>query len=85
MAAGLSIRETDFSLFQRAFDELVDQLLPLEARTHSLAIDGPLVDSELCLNTAKQLADGIWGQGFPADFCEPLFRFLNPAYCKTST
>lgn len=77
MAAGLSIRETDFNLFQRAFDELVDQLLPLEARTHSLAIDGPLVDSELCLNTAKQLADGIWGQGFPAPIFANRFQILE--------
>lgn len=77
MAAGLSIRETDFSLFQQAFDELVDQLLPLEARTHSLAIDGPLVDSELCLNTAKQLADGIWGQGFPAPIFANRFQILE--------
>ena len=77
MAAGLSIRETDFSLFQQAFDELVDQLLPLEARTHSLAIDGPLVDSELCLNTAKQLADGIWGQGFPAPIFANRFQIIE--------
>jgi single-stranded-DNA-specific exonuclease len=77
MAAGLSIREADFSLFQHAFDELVDQLLPLEARTHSLAIDGPLVDSELCLNTAKQLADGIWGQGFPAPFFANRFQIIE--------
>ena len=77
MAAGLSIREQDFGLFQQAFDDLVDQLLPLEARTHSLAIDGPLVDSELNLNTAKQLADGIWGQGFPAPIFANRFQILE--------
>ena len=77
MAAGLSIRESDFSLFQRAFDELVDQLLPVEARTHSLAIDGALVDSELSLNTAKQLSEGIWGQGFPAPIFANRFQILE--------
>lgn len=77
MAAGLSIRETDFALFQRVFDELVDQLLPMEARTQSLAIDGPLVDSELSLNTAKQLAEGIWGQGFPAPIFANKFQILE--------
>ncbi|MEN9902776.1 MAG: single-stranded-DNA-specific exonuclease [Pseudomonadota bacterium] len=77
MAAGLSIRESDFALFQRAFDELVDQLLPVEARTHSLAIDGPLVDSELSLNTAKQLSEGIWGQGFPAPIFANRFQILE--------
>jgi single-stranded-DNA-specific exonuclease len=77
MAAGLSIRESDFGLFQRAFDDLVDQLLPVEARTHSLAIDGALVDSELSLNTAKQLAEGIWGQGFPAPIFANKFQILE--------
>ena len=77
MAAGLSIRETDFSLFQQAFDELVDQLLPLEARTHSLAIDGALADSELSLNTAKLLAEGIWGQGFPAPVFANRFQIIE--------
>ena len=77
MAAGLSIREKDFSLFQQAFDELVDQLLPLEARTHSLAIDGPLAESELSLNTAKLLSEGIWGQGFSAPVFANKFQILE--------
>jgi len=77
MAAGLSIREKDFSLFQQAFDELVDQLLPLEARTHSLAIDGPLAESELSLNTAKLLSEGIWGQGFSAPLFANKFQILE--------
>lgn len=77
MAAGLSIRESDFGLFQRAFDELVDHLLPMEARSHSLAIDGSLVDSELNLNTAKQLSEGIWGQGFPAPVFANRFQIIE--------
>lgn len=77
MAAGLTIRESDFSLFQQAFDDLVDQLLPMEARSHSLAIDGPLVDSELTLNTARLLSEEIWGQGFPAPIFANSFRILE--------
>jgi single-stranded-DNA-specific exonuclease len=77
MAAGLSIREHDFGLFQKAFDDLVDQLLPLEARTHGLTIDGALAESELCLNTAKVLAQGIWGQGFPAPVFANQFQILD--------
>lgn len=77
MAAGLSIRESNFGLFQRAFDELVDQLLPIDARTHSLAIDGALAGSELNLNTAKLLAEGIWGQGFPAPVFANKFQILD--------
>lgn len=77
MAAGLSIKESDFPLFQQAFDALVDQLLPIEARTHSLAIDGPLADSELSLHTAQLLAEGIWGQGFPAPVFANRFKILE--------
>lgn len=77
MAAGLTIRESDFSLFQQAFDDLVDQLLPMEARSQSLAIDGPLVDSELTLNTARLLSEGIWGQGFPAPIFANRFKILE--------
>lgn len=77
MAAGLTIRESDFNLFQQAFDDLVDQLLPMEARSQSLAIDGPLVDSELTLNTARLLSEGIWGQGFPAPIFANRFKILE--------
>lgn len=77
MAAGLTIRESDFNLFQQAFDDLVDQLLPMEARSQSLAIDGPLVDSELTLNTARLLSEGIWGQGFPAPIFANHFKILE--------
>ncbi len=77
MAAGLTIRESDFNRFQQAFDDLVDQLLPMEARSQSLAIDGPLVDSELTLNTARLLSEGIWGQGFPAPIFANHFKILE--------
>lgn len=77
MAAGLTIRESDFNLFQQVFDDLVDQLLPMEARSQSLAIDGPLVDSELTLNTARLLSEGIWGQGFPAPIFANRFKILE--------
>ncbi|MEN9879434.1 MAG: single-stranded-DNA-specific exonuclease [Pseudomonadota bacterium] len=77
MAAGLTIRESDFPLFQRAFDELVDQLLPLEARQHSLAVDGGLGEGDLNLYSARLLAEGIWGQGFPAPIFANQFRILE--------
>ncbi len=77
MAAGLTIRETDFDLFQRAFDDLVDQLLPIEARQQSLAIDGALGEGDLNLNSARLLAEGIWGQGFPAPVFANKFQILE--------
>ena len=77
MAAGLTIRESDFPLFQRAFDELVDQLLPIEARQQILATDGALGEGDLNLNSARLLAEGIWGQGFPAPIFANRFRILE--------
>ena len=77
MAAGLTIRENDFALFQRAFDELVDQLLPLEARQHVLATDGSLGEGDLTLNSARLLSDAIWGQGFPAPVFANKFQLVD--------
>ena len=77
MAAGLTIREQDFPLFQRAFDELVDQLLPIDARQHSLAVDGALGEGDLNLNSAHLLSEGIWGQGFPAPVFANKFQILE--------
>lgn len=77
MAAGLTIRERDFALFQRIFDELVDQLLPMDARQHSLAVDGALGEGDLNLNSARLLAEGIWGQGFAAPVFANRFQILE--------
>ncbi len=77
MAAGLTIRECDFPLFQRAFDEVVDQLLPLDARQQSLAVDGALGEGDLNLHSARLLAEGIWGQGFPAPMFANKFQILE--------
>ena len=77
MAAGLTIRESDFVLFQKAFDAVVDQLLPLEARQHSIATDGALGEGDLNLNSARLLVDGIWGQGFPAPIFANRFKILE--------
>ena len=77
MAAGLAIREADFPLFQQAFDELVDQLLPMEARQQNLAVDGALGEGDLNLNSARLLAEGIWGQGFPAPVFANKFQILE--------
>ncbi|MFM8340573.1 MAG: single-stranded-DNA-specific exonuclease RecJ, partial [Fluviibacter sp.] len=77
MAAGLTIREHDFPLFQRVFDAVVDQLLPLDARQQSLGTDGALSEGDLNLNSARLLAEGIWGQGFPAPIFANKFQILE--------
>ena len=71
MAAGLSIKRVHYERFARMFDAEVAKRLPPEALTWTLATDGTLTASELCLDMARQLsAGGPWGQGFP----EPLFH-----------
>ncbi len=71
MAAGLSIKRVHYERFARAFDTQVRQALPEEALTRTVLTDGELGEAELCLESARCLADaGPWGQGFP----EPLFH-----------
>lgn len=78
MAAGLSLAETAYADFARAFDEVVTQQLSadnLHARIYS---DGELLDEELTLGTAEQLrAAGPWGQGFPEPVFDGLFDVLG--------
>lgn len=71
MAAGLAIKRVHYERFARAFDAQVRQVLPEEALTRTVLTDGDLGEAELCLASARCLADaGPWGQGFP----EPLFH-----------
>lgn len=77
MAAGLTIREADFALFQKVFDALVDQLLPQEARQQAIATDGALGEGDLNLNSARLLAEGIWGQGFPVPVFANKFQIVD--------
>ncbi|MFW6094431.1 MAG: DHHA1 domain-containing protein, partial [Pseudomonadota bacterium] len=71
MAAGLSIKRVHYERFTRAFDAQVRAVLPEEALGRMLYTDGELGEEELCLDTARRLAEGgPWGQAFP----EPLFH-----------
>lgn len=71
MAAGLSIKRVHYERFAKAFDAVVAERLPPHALEWTLESDGALTAADLCLETARCLADGgPWGQGFP----EPLFH-----------
>jgi single-stranded-DNA-specific exonuclease len=69
MAAGLTIKESDYEPFCGAFERAVDELLPLEARTRTIETDGSLDAPHFTLDVARMLEAQIWGQGFP----QPLF------------
>jgi single-stranded-DNA-specific exonuclease len=69
MAAGLTILETDYQGFSRAFESAVEELLPAEARMRTVETDGALEGAHCTLEVARMLEGEIWGQGFP----QPLF------------
>jgi len=71
MAAGLTLKQENFSDFAQAFEQQARRLLKEEDLNARLLSDGELNAEELGLPLAKQLsAAGPWGQQFP----EPLFH-----------
>ncbi len=70
-AAGLTIAERDYERFAEAFERTAEELLPAEARLHTVETDGSLEASHRTLQVAQLLEGGIWGQGFPQPvFCD---------------
>lgn len=70
MAAGMSLKRSDFPRFQQAFDGVVRQTLRAEDLQGEILSDGELGSDELNLPLAHLLREaGPWGQHFP----EPVF------------
>lgn len=69
MAAGLSIRQSDFTRFADAFEQVLSEWMTEEDLEAVMETDGSLESSLMGLETARVLASGVWGQGFP----QPLF------------
>jgi len=70
MAAGLSIKHSNFARFQQLFNELAGKWLKAEDLQSIILSDGELKLEHLSLGFAEKLRDaGPWGQNFP----EPLF------------
>lgn len=82
MAAGLSLRETDFDAFAKAFEAVGQEWLSPAQLEHVLETDGSL-ESEYCsLEFIALLDTQVWGQGFPPPvFCDE-FRVLNQRVLK---
>ncbi len=70
MAAGLSIKQADFAVFQSAFETVARELLTEADLQAFIETDGSLTANEISLQTAQILASSVWGQGFP----QPLFN-----------
>jgi single-stranded-DNA-specific exonuclease len=64
-AAGLSIRQSDFERFSRAFESVLRARLGPADLEREIATDGELDSGAVSLETARRIAAGVWGQGFP--------------------
>jgi single-stranded-DNA-specific exonuclease len=76
-AAGLSIRETDFPVFQAAFEETVRALVSPADLERQFECDGPLAIEETTLASARAIAACVWGHGFPEPCFFDRFRVLD--------
>ena len=71
MAAGLSIKQANFSAFQNAFETVARDLLNEADLQALMETDGSLDAKDMTLQTALILASQVWGQGFPQPvFCD---------------
>lgn len=87
MAAGLTIRATNFEAFQTAFEDVVQENTAPQELDCIVLTDGPLQPKEINFELAGSIRQRIWGQHFE----EPLFantftvleqRILKDAHLK---
>ena len=76
-AAGLSIAKTDFSEFSAAFEKVARELLNPEDLLMRIETDGTLDSAAMTLESAQQLDEQVWGQGFPAPQFDDIFSVLS--------
>ena len=78
MAAGLSLEEAKFDLFQQRFGELITEWLDPSLLQGEVVSDGPLSAAEMTMEVAQLLRDaGPWGQMFPEPLFDGRFRLLQ--------
>jgi len=77
MAAGATILEKDFELFQTAFQKIISQSLK-ESRENVIHSDGYLMEHDFNVELATLLkTSSAWGQGFPEPLFDGKFRILR--------
>ncbi len=77
MAAGLTLRESEFDAFCAAFEATAQELIDEAALTRTIETDGSLTARELQLGVAEELGAEVWGQGFPAPTFDDTFHVLS--------
>lgn len=81
-AAGVTIREADFPLFQTLFARIAGQWLKSDEWLRCVATDGPLEPGYLNLDSARLLDQSVWGQGFPPPLFEGVFEIESQRVLK---
>ncbi|MDP3307013.1 DHH family phosphoesterase, partial [Methylotenera sp.] len=77
MAAGLTIKQVDFKLFNHSFEAVVKSLITEADLESILEVDGSLDSHEMTFQVAQTLENQVWGQGFaPPLFCDA-FKVVN--------
>jgi single-stranded-DNA-specific exonuclease len=72
-AAGLSLREGALDAFSEAFERVGREWLDPALLARTVETDGELTTGDLTLAFAQELAEQVWGQGFPAPVFEDHF------------
>jgi len=75
MAAGLSLLEKDFDLFNSTLNAILAAQVEPHLLQNVILSDGPLAADQFDLSIAQELRDaGPWGQGFPAPVFDGVFE-----------
>jgi single-stranded-DNA-specific exonuclease len=82
MAAGLSMKESDFPAFEAAFEAVGRSLLTQQQLERVIETDGPLEDGYYTTQFIELMDEQVWGQGFaPPVFCDE-FRVVSQRILK---
>ena len=77
MAAGLTIKQLDFELFNQSFETVVKSLITETDLESVLEVDGSLNPSDMTFATAQMLESQVWGQGFAPPLFYDEFEVIN--------
>ncbi|WCN08045.1 single-stranded-DNA-specific exonuclease RecJ [Marinomonas mediterranea] len=78
MAAGMSIKESDYDAFTRAFDEIITEWVTPEQLEAVIYTDGELASEDFSLGFAEQVRLlGPWGQAFPEPCFDGVFELIQ--------
>ena len=77
MAAGLSIKKEDFSLFCSEFELIAEKNLSLNDLKITIENDRTIPKEHMNIETIKTINSQVWGQGFPAPVFFGIFDVIS--------